>query len=175
MSVLSKPTLLKRLHELIEIPNPQLVNSASIDFRVGSTIQIEIPNAFGTVWSLPTDIRFGYDERHPYWIRPGEFVLVATMESFKVPLDLVMEMRLKSSRAREGYDHSLAFWFDPGWVGVGTMEIKNNSQYSSIPLYPGLKIGQVIFHTLDIALTPEEAYAGKYQGATTVQASKDKE
>ncbi len=164
--ILSDGTLHARLNELIvEHADHALVNPASIDIRVGETGKIEILS------DKFVHIEFSlYTAEHPYWLYPGDFVLIATLENFNVPLDCAMELKLKSSRAREGYNHSLAFWFDPGWSGIGTMEIHNITKYSRLPLYRGLRIAQIIYHQLDHqALVP---YSGRYQGATLVEESK---
>lgn len=87
-----------------------------------------------------------------------------------VPNDLAMELKLKSSRAREGFDHSLAFWFDPGWSGVGTMEIHNMNRLQSLTLTYGMRFAQCIYHKLDVPVTT--AYQGRYQNATSVEAAK---
>jgi len=102
-------------------------------------------------------------------LEPGMFVLASTLEHLIVPNGYAMEVRLKSSRAREGYEHTLACWFDPGWTGIGTMEIRNCTKFSRLPLYKGLRIAQVVIHELDgESLNP---YQGKYNHAQTVQTS----
>ena len=79
---------------------------------------------------------------------------------------------LKSSRAREGYQHALAGWIDPGWVGSKlTLELKNNRRYRSLPLYPGMRIGQIVFHTM--SQTPIKSYTevGNYNNHARVMPS----
>lgn len=155
---------LMRLGPILLDPfDPTLVNPASIDIRVGATAVRHHP-------TKPHTIRLGaFTVDNPWPMRPGDFLLVATMERISVPIEFAVDLRLKSSRAREGYDHSLAFWFDPGWNGIGTMEIKNVGDHT-IPLYPGLRIAQIIVHALD---TPcERPYSGRYQGAEAAEATR---
>lgn len=87
-----------------------------------------------------------------------------------VPRDLAVELKLKSSRAREGFDHSLAFWFDPGWDGVGTLEVHNMNRYTSLELSYGLRFAQLVIHKLDRPVI--QGYNGRYQHATSVEAAK---
>ena len=79
-------------------------------------------------------------------------------------------MYLKSSVARMGWNHSLAFWFDPGWNGIGTLEIKNITQYSILPIWYGMPFGQLVVHMLDDV--PNKPYNGKYQNASGVEGVK---
>lgn len=158
MCVLSDVTLHKRLHELILDPDYRLIQPASVDIRIGRYLKYE-PE---TTWDLL--------EQGPYMLAPKEFVLVSTYEHLLVPTDLVVELKLKSSRARQGFDHSLAFHFDPGWSGIGTLEISNKLRYESLQLSHAMLFGQIIVHTLDTpCLSP---YEGRYQHANSVEAAK---
>lgn len=162
--ILSDGTLLRRLSEFIgdEWADPTLVNPASIDIRVGTTIVDPEGNRV-------TDIS-DRTANYPWDLYPKCFLLVSTLERLRVPLDCAVEFKLKSSRAREGYNHSLAFWFDPGWDGIGTMELTNLLWSKPLPLYPGLRIGQIIVHQLDAPA--KRPYAGRYNGAVVAEAAK---
>lgn len=182
--ILSDIDLNTRFHEIFPDATREdyrFINPASIDVRIGKHICIEhnkqfyvdgmkelVPGHYSS--SLKQIGIGGYTESYPFLIEPGEFILVSLLERIKVPNDLAIEFKLKSSRAREGYDHSLAFWVDPGWDGILTLEIKNNKRYGSLPLYPGLRIGQAIVHQL--SQPAAAAYFGRYQGATTVETAK---
>ena len=179
----------KKHYELIEHPIKDRLNPASIDIGIGTNLLLEcylpkLPlwlNRFLSKVSfiLPKNITPKFKKidltfctpENPFYIYPGECILVSTQENLFVPDDLVMEMKLKSSRARELYNHSLAFWFDPGWRGVGTLEIQNISRFSKLPIYPNMKIGQTIYHKLSEKCAVP--YRGKYQYAGTVEGSKD--
>lgn len=163
MSILSDIYLEELLSKgLIAEPDYSMVNPATIDIRVGLTARREM--AFGH-WEdieLPTD---GIE------VAPGEFLLLATYESFRVPNGYAMDLRLKSSTARRGWDHSLAFWVDPGWEGVLTMEVRNVLRFNSLRLVPGERFAQVIVHKLIGA--SNRLYAGRYLGAESVELAKD--
>ena len=145
--------------ELTDPFHPDMVNPASIDICIGTTHIYR---------GVTCDIT-GRTAANPIYLEPGAFMLCATHERLKVPLDCAMDLRLKSSRARAGYDHALAFWFDPGWDGIGTLEITNIG-HDILPIYPGLRIGQIIYHRLTAVC--DKPYAGRYQAATTVEGVK---
>lgn len=158
MTVLSDLSLHERLGELILEPDHSLVNPASVDIRIGRYVKRE--------WSQQWDtVKDG-----PYRLRPGEFVLASTYEHLMVPRDLAVELKLKSSRAREGFNHSLAFWFDPGWSGIGTMEISNLNRAKTLVLEYGMRFAQIIVHTLDRPAS--HTYDGRYRNATSVETAK---
>ena len=105
-----------------------------------------------------------------YELKPQEFVLGNTIEQLNLPDDIGAELYLKSSRAREGYDHAKAVWIDPGFTGSITLEIRNNLRFNSLELYCGLPIAQLVFYKGE---KPDKSYreTGRYNGFTTVQAS----
>jgi dCTP deaminase len=99
-------------------------------------------------------------------------VLASTVETFALPDFVAARFVLKSSRAREGLQHLLAGWCDPGWHGSRlTLELKNVRQLQPIRLWPGMKIGQMVFHQM--AAAPDRSYAvtGRYNGHTGVHGS----
>lgn len=149
--------------------DPTLVNPASLDVRLGDWLLIE--SAEG-----PEMLRYplaNHCQENPYLMRPGQFVLSQTAEKFHLPQTVSAQFVLKSSRAREGIEHLLAGYCDPGWHGsVLTLELHNSRQLHSVALWPGMKIGQMVFHRL--ASTPLAGYdaTGRYNGDTSVMASR---
>jgi len=144
----------------------ELLNPASIDVLVGNTAVIETSHGWRNVDLSP------YTKEDPFRVGRKEFILVATRETFNIPVDICGEFRLKSSRAREGLNQHLAVWLDNGWPGSKlTLEMVNNLCYSSLPLWPGLKIGQIIFHSTEV---PNRHYGetGRYNNDQTVALSK---
>jgi len=153
---------------MVEGYDPALINPASLDLRLGGTIMIESAEDLN-MRPLSIADRTADD---PYWLRPGQFILAETIERFNMPEDVAGLFFLKSSRAREGYEHSHAGYADPGWHGsVLTLELKNARQILPLPLYPGLKIGQVVF--IRMSAMPELSYAvtGHYNGHDSVMGS----
>lgn len=159
--------------------DPELVNPASLDVRLGDALLIE---------SAVNDACWRFDQHddgmvpypfadhtqeNPYLLVPGQFVLAHTIEVFNLPDDIAAQFMLKSSRARSGLEHLMAGYCDPGWHGsVLTLELHNSRQLHPVPLWPGMKIGQMVFHQM--AATPQRSYAltGRYNRDTTVQGSR---
>jgi dCTP deaminase len=149
--------------------DPALVNPASLDVRLGNTLLIESAQSPQLV---PYPLEH-HSQEHPYMMRPGEFVLAQTLEVFNIPVDLAAQFVLKSSRAREGIEHLLAGFADPGFNGsVMTLELHNSRQLHAVPIWPGMKIGQMIFYVM--ADVPIKSYAvvGNYNGDQIVTASR---
>lgn len=111
-------------------------------------------------------------KEQPHWLRPDEFYLGHTCEQLALPVDIAATFYLRSSRAREGYGHSLAGHIDAGFHGVLTLELHAHTVHTPLPLYPGLSIGQLVFHRL--AAAPHFSYAevGRYHNDRSVQVSK---
>jgi dCTP deaminase len=153
---------------MVEGYDPALINPASLDLRLGGTIMIESAEDLN-MRPLSIADRTADD---PYWLRPGQFVLACTLEQVNFTADIGGQFLLKSSRAREGLNHLMAGWIDPGFRGALTLELHNVRQLQSQPLWPGMRIGQLIVHYL--ASQPGRSYAetGRYLGDTTVQESR---
>lgn len=154
---------------MVEPFDEELLNPASLDVVLGDYLMIEDPV---NVDLRKIDIR-GCTADAPYWLRPGEFVLAETRETFNIPSKVSGQFALKSSRARAGYSHMLAGWIDPGWHGSKlTLELQNARKMHALPLYPGLKIGQIIFYWMSSEPNVSYAEVGHYNNDKTVSASK---
>jgi len=149
--------------------NEELLNPASLDVTLGSTILVEVEH---TPELQILEIN-QYSQADPFWVAPGEFFLAETVEMFFMPANVGAQFVLKSSRAREGWDHAEAGWCDPSWTGSRlTMELKNGRRYHSLAIWPGMKIGQMKFVLVD--QLPEVGYdkKGNYNGDSGVTASR---
>lgn len=173
------------------------VQPASLDVRVGYRLLLEnqpnwllrwlrwlhpslkrrLEEAKEKEW-IEINLNF-YSKEHPFWLKPNHFVLAETIELFALDPDLAADFMLRSSAAREGYNNLLAGWCDPGWGHGGmekrsrlTLELKNSRRWKPLPLYPGLRIGQIVFYRLH--KTPLRPYnlKGRYNGDQSVQASR---
>jgi dCTP deaminase len=155
-SVLSDGTIVRLIndgHIKIDPWDPDLVQPASIDLRLGdsfrvfhnhraSAIDLRNPPA-----NLTEEVLVPADE--PFVIHPGEFCLGRTLEWVELPDDIVARIEGKSSLGRLGLIvHATAGFCDPGWRGTLTLEL-NNLTRVPIKLYPGLPIAQLSFMTLD--------------------------
>ena len=143
----------------------KLLNPASLDVRLGPNLMIEVRDQLEL---MRIDIS-GRTEDDPYLLLPGEVCLAETIEQFDLPDDVSAEFVLKSSRARDFYGHMLAGWCDPGWHGSRlTLELKNERRYHPLPLYPNLKIGQMVFFRMSAIPLKSYALTGHYNNHDTV-------
>ena len=147
--------------------NEELVNPASLDVLLGDHLMIE------SIFYSPDLVRINIAERtedDPFMLlSPANFALAETLELFNLPNDISCQFVLKSSRARSGLNHLLAGWCDPGWHGSKlTLELKNERLHHALPLYPGLKIGQMVFHQMSNTLLRSYAETGHYNNHATV-------
>ena len=150
--------------KLIQPYDESLINPSSIDLRLGSKILLDTPEGFKEYDISP------HTKENPFKLQPLDFCLAHTLETIKVPNNHTTWLHLKSSRAREGLSHALAGWIENGYKGVVTLELFNMRKNNTIDLYQGLKICQLIVSKTE---SPDKGYNGKYQGAKTVESSKD--
>jgi dCTP deaminase len=143
--------------DLVSPYNELQLNPASYDVLLGDKILIERPPVNGLrVWE-EVDIL-----EKPHQFVPGEIILGCTNEKVNIPNHLEAVFCLKSSRGREGFDHVLSAYIDPGFSGRITLELHNANRYNNLKLYAGLRIGQLRFSTLNES--PRNAYnvTGRY-------------
>lgn len=146
--------------------NEEQLNPASYDVTLADAIRIETPQKAAKRW-MTVDISC-----QTYWLKPGEFILAATQEIVDVPKELEAIFCLKSSRGREGYNHMLAGYIDPGFRGQVTLEIHNCNRFNDLPIFAGLRIGQLRF--AELASVPDRDYkqTGRYCDDIGAQPSK---
>jgi dCTP deaminase len=140
--------------------HPSQVNPASYDVRLGETVLIEQPEGGWIEKSLP------------YSLAPGEFILGCTKEWVNIPSDMEAVFQLKSSRAREGYEHVLAGYIDPGFSGKVTLELVNVNRYTTLHLVKDMLIGQLRFMKTDQPCRIPYSQKGHYHNDNKVTASK---
>lgn len=141
------------LNQQMIVPfDPELLNSQSYDVQIGTHCQLLASSGWQEI-----DLSEKTEE-NPFWFQPLARVLVASFQVFNLPDNVCGIFKLKSSRAREFYDHLNSGWLDGGWHGSNlTMGLKNEA-YDKLPLYLGLRIGQIIFMESEM---PEKSYRGK--------------
>lgn len=136
------------------------LNPASYDVRLAGEILIESKDGQWVQQTLP------------YILDPGEFVLGVTREYFNIPSHMEAVFQLKSSRGREGYEHVLSGYIDPGYQGEITLELVNVNRYRALPLVKDMLIGQIRFMKTDEPCRISYATKGHYQGDRGVKPSK---
>ena len=146
----------------------ELVNPASLDVRLGENLLVELPT---TTSLVPYSIA-GHTKEKPFMLQPHEFILAETVEEFDFPDCVAGQLALKSSRAREGIEHLLAGYIDPGYKGRLTLELQNARSLHAVPLWPGMRIAQIVFHRMSMLPGKSYSVTGRYHGDTAVQASK---
>lgn len=162
---------------LVEPCNMDMIGPASIDVTLGPTVLVEANTYRGKKLVVDGTRREGrwievdITEKE-YILMPGQFVLAATAELIRVPTNLEAVFALKSSRGREGWNHMMAGYIDPGFVGRVTLELKNENEYHYLTLKQGMRIGQLRFAKLDAIPMRSYASTGRYYGDQGVQPSK---
>ena len=153
---------------MIQPFDPSMVNPASIDVRLGSYLMVESIKS-------PELVRINISDKtedDPFMLQPGEFCLAETVEIMNIPNDISGEFKLKSSRAREGFQHALSAWIDPGFNSSRlTLELKNLRLHHALAIHPGKRIGQIIFHEMSAVPMKSYAQTGRYNGHLTVMPS----
>ena len=173
MSLLSFKQLCRLIDDgVIENSSHENVNSASIDLVLGRNIMIEKQRS-GVINML--DKGSDHLERihmpdAGYVVQPGEAILAETVEVFNLPSNISAEYKLKSTQARNFFNHLNAGWADAGWNGsVLTLEFVNHNRWHSVRIQPGMKCGQMIFFGHE-EVPDDKSYAarGQYNGHKTV-------
>ena len=139
-----------RLHELArkELVSPYIpenINPASVD--------LTLANEFV---DLHSGERFVTPE---IVLSPGDAVLASTIEYITMPPDCAGVLYLKSSLARDGLDHALAGFVDPGFEGCLTLELHTHRE---IILVAGQRLVQLVLYRMEGQ--PDIPYNGRYQG-----------
>lgn len=143
----------------------ECVQPCSYDVHLGEKVKIE------TEFGMEVASLSRYDNKNPYLMPPGTFMLAETVEWLAIPNNVEAHLHLVSSRAREGLNHLLSGLVDCGYEGRLTLELKNSLQYGHIPLYPNLRIGQLTFfeYQQDACLP----YRGRYFRDKQVTSARD--
>lgn len=149
-------------------PEPDLkiqLGSCSIDLRLGKRFGIFNHSKYAYI--DPNDPKLVKDmmeeivvkKGEPFVLQPRDFVLATTMESFKLPNDLLARLEGRSSLGRLGIVvHSTASIFEPGWNGVVVMELGNLGRMP-VALYPGMRVCALTFE--EVSSVVEVPYSKK--------------
>ena len=153
----------KQLKEVIESSrlsvspfDPSLIQPNSLDVRLGNTETKYIASGFNRnvinpANEAPRSVSRQVDK---IVINPGEFILVETLEYFKLPSDIYGVVMGKSSNGRLGVDVENAGLIDSGFEGTITLELYNKNPLYTYTLPVGYPIAQVMFDTCEEVETP---------------------
>lgn len=101
-------------------------------------------------------------------IGPGESLLCHTEEFIGGRNNITTMMKSRSSSGRNFLETcSCAGWGDVGYTNRWTMEVRNNSQWYTIPLVVGRRISQIIFLRTGETLN-SYTVTGKYQKTSDI-------
>jgi dCTP deaminase len=176
MSLLSYLALVDLVHDGVIDVDLSRVKGSSIDITLDDLILLEDEPKFNAVVDLRGGERietreFRMDDIHGYQLVPGEFVLGSSRETFNLPLNISAEYKLKSTQARNAFEHLGAGWIDPGFHGKLTLEMLNCTRKHRLMIKPGMPIGQIVF--MEHEFVPHyKSYAkcGQYHGQDKVTA-----
>ena len=87
---------------------------------------------------------------------PQEYVLVSSLESVKIPSDLMAILYPRSSTNKKGLSLDLTGIVNSGYEGQLTFPMRNNLP-SRIRLYPGERVCQLVFEELTGPVTTEKS------------------
>lgn len=167
MAIISKKQIVQRISEGSIGFKPGIdsfqLQAHAVDLRLGFTFMIP------KVWHLTTKGRESLSITHfdklnndffdvveleqgQYFdLLPNEYILISTLETIKVPFDLMAIMYPRSSTNRKGLSLDLTGIIDSGYEGQLTIPVRNNTHSHAVRLYPGERLCQVVFETLDEA------------------------
>jgi dCTP deaminase len=67
----------------------------------------------------------------------------------------------------------MAGYCDPGWSGSKlTLELQNARSMHPVAIWPGMRIGQIVFHRMSQTPAKDYSVTGQYNNDPTVTASK---
>jgi len=173
MSVITKSQILERVKGGEIVFSPSLdsfqLQEHAVDLRLGFTFLIP------KIWHLTTRGRESLDITHfdkqnaeffdvveleegqYFELLPQEYVLVGTLETIKVPSDLMAVLYPRSSTNRKGLSLDLTGIIDSGYEGQLTLPIRNNTHSQAVRLYPGERICQIVFEELTEAVNARKS------------------
>jgi dCTP deaminase len=138
----------------------QQLGAASFDIRLGTSFEVYLPayvRQGSSVYASPdayTPRSVDLDFLQHIVLLPGEMVLAHSFEYVRLPDSIAAELDGRSSYARLGLEiHLTAGMIDPGFEGTITFEMVNNGP-NPIPLFPGLRIGQLRFLRVQRPMRP---------------------
>lgn len=165
MSVLTRAEILTYVKNGKVNFSPELdsfqLQAHSVDLRLGFTFLV--PKSWHLTKNGREALHMDYfaEDRPEYFdiveleqgqffdLLPGEHILVSSLESIKIPEDLMAVMYPRSSTNRKGISVDLTGIIDSGYEGQLVIPVRNNTQSQTVRLYPGERFCQVVLERLD--------------------------
>ncbi len=165
MSVITHQKIRERIKDGSLVFTPALdqfqLQSHSVDLRLGFTFMLP------KVWKLTEKGRESISinplrttgaghfdivelEQGQYFdLLPQESIIVSTLETIKMPKELMAVLYPRSSTNRKGLSVDLTGIIDAGYEGQLALPVKNNTRSQNIRLFPGERFCQLVFQELD--------------------------
>jgi dCTP deaminase len=153
--------------------SPQLdrfqLQAHSVDLRLGFTFLV--PKSWHVTKLGREQLHMDYyaTERPDYFdvvelekgqffdLLPGEHILVSSLESVKLPDDIMAVMYPRSSTNRKGISVDQTGIIDSGYEGQLVIPIRNNTSSQTVRLYPGERFCQIVFQKLSKDVTARKS------------------
>jgi deoxycytidine triphosphate deaminase len=173
---LSRREILDRISkgDLLIDPTPEDVGPFTVDVHLGTEGVILKQPPLGSVTisegGSPLDEPSLYEKfsaglGQAIVVHPGSFLMVGTLELFKIPFDLVAILQQRSALIRVGLLANLST-IDPGFQGKIIVGVSNLGQ-TPVRIYPGMRFLRAMFSQIETSDTTRP-YTSKYvQSATT--------
>jgi dCTP deaminase len=170
MAVLTKLDILQYVRDQKIVFKPSLdsfqLQTHAVDLRLGLTFLV--PKTWHVTAKGREQLQMDYFakdkpdyfdivelEKGQYFdLLPGEHILVSSLESVKVPEDLMGVMYPRSSTNRKGISVDQTGIIDSGYEGQLVIPIRNNTHSQTVRLYPGERFCQIVFERLDSDVAP---------------------
>lgn len=161
--ILGYAEILKRVREdkLLESCEGGNIGGAGVDLRLKAVYRPKSEAKLGKLERKTPDIE--EVEEDCITVKPGEYLLVETVEKVNMPNDLLARILPRSSlyRCGGGLRHAVV---DPGYKGTLTFGLKNEG-FFDLHLERGARICQIVFEQV---FGETKTYGGKYQGGKVV-------
>jgi dCTP deaminase len=150
-------------------------DQASIDVRLGFQFALMAPSLIDAVDEFeggrPFSLSALYTRQYvPFGgriiIHPHQFILAATLEYIRLPMDLMAYVIGRSTWGRLGLIVATAVGIQPGFAGTLTLELRNLGE-APLSLYPGQIVAQLFFHQVNQQKKTGKGL-GQYSGAVDI-------
>lgn len=166
MSVLTKKEILERVASGNINFSPNLdtfqVRAHAIDLRLGYTFlvpkstrmtprgreAVRLVDAVHGPYSQDYFDVIELEEGQYFELLPDEHVSISSLETIKLPDDVMAVLYPRSSVSRRGLAVDLTGIIDAGYEGQLIIPVKNHTTSQVIRIYPGERFCQVVFETL---------------------------
>lgn len=155
----------------------QQIGGSAVDVRLGNEFIITRRTSFSAI--NPTNksdvetrieqyqerVRIGFHKE--FVLHPNQLILASTLEYVSLPAKLAAYVMGRSSWGRVGLIIATAAVVSPKFQGCITLELVNTGEVPLV-LHPGVRIAQLVFHTVHGGGT----YDGRYSCPTGPEFSK---